>query len=207
MFFIKTTFNQKIKMLIPPFFHFLLFFFDRYIWIIESTLTDWMRQGITSDFEFEQPGDYLVTLLVHDEVGNVGNDIINITVLPLVDEWPLGPIRAPDGGPIAGVDVVIFMNGTEYHETTGEEGMVRPQISVFDAVGSAQVTVSKTGWEPMNITLTLDADGRPTEELPPMIKEVEPTTSSGLILLIAVIVIIVVGVAIMWIVQHKREPA
>ena len=176
-----------------------------YVWTAALGGTPVVFHGPVISIGFDRQGEFKLELKVKDAAGNVAIDSLNITVLPLMVEWRLGPFLEKGGDPLSEVRVRATLNGTEYEGVTGEDGWTHLMVRRYDRISPARVSAGKAGFDTLNFTMSLDADGGPLDPVPPMVRAPGSLLGTVPIVLAAVIAAAVVVIALLYVMRKRGK--
>jgi PKD repeat protein len=137
-----------------------------FVWTFEESGVPVRLEGRTVPYAFNASGTFTVMLRVEDAAGNSATDALDVTVLPRMVVWALGPFLDKDGNRIPDVKVTVRLNSTTYTGTTNATGWIAPTVRRLDLVSPASVTASKKGYKTATFTVRLDKSGRPLDAIP-----------------------------------------
>ena len=183
-------------------------------WIPEMGLT---MYGPLISIIFNETGLYNVSLSVLDQFGLKGVGTISINVIeryvpPAEFTLILGPLKDENMKIIAGAEISISWNGTDYANTTGEDGIASFRLPAALLNITVRIRISMEGYYDMEIDRLITSDGNLDGDLP-LMEVYEPDViredEKGfpfLALLLLFLVILIMGAAIFYILRRRSGP-
>ena len=173
---------------------------DTYTWTFDDGGGTETLTGRVSQFAFQEPGDYTVTLTVADAAGNSGTDSFSLHVRDTVNPTPPAMSSIEAGGrervPFAAsgaIDNVGAVNWTWTFEEGGRTVTLEGErvTHTFEEAGDYQVTLTVADAEGNTATATLDVT----------------VTSSAWLWIALVAVLVVIAVAAFMVTRRRGAPA
>jgi len=173
-----------------------------FTWIISTDEEDFFLYGPLGQYQFNDPGEYEVTLTVRDSLDREASHTIHISVIELPPTefiLTVGPVLNAGGEPVEGAKIELTVNGTKHTNTTDDEGYSEFVLTIDLKGMEITISIEAEGYETVTFDTRINEDGELEGSMPKLEKveyqeEEDYSTLIALIILFSAAIIIAIAI-------------